>query len=86
MPKSTRTIVVRIFLITTVTLITYSLFTQQQEQIFAQQTTVESEPGSVLRLAKTNVPIDIPLLKGYENGNELYFIATDVSDEDCSFR
>ncbi|MGH9911504.1 MAG: DUF7482 domain-containing protein, partial [Nitrososphaeraceae archaeon] len=30
---------------------------------------------------KTNVPIDIPLLKGYENGNELYFIATDVSDE-----
>jgi hypothetical protein len=35
----------------------------------------------VLRLARTNVPIDIPLLKGYENGNELYFIATDVSDE-----
>jgi hypothetical protein len=81
MPISTRAIVVRIFLITAVTLIIYSLFTQQQEQIFAQQTTVESEPGSVLRLARTNVPIDIPLLKGYENGNELYFIATDVSDE-----
>ena len=80
MPKSTRTTVLRIFLITTVTLITYSLFTQQQEQIFAQQSTVK-ESGSVLRLARTNVPIDIPLLKGYENGNELYFIATDVSDE-----
>jgi hypothetical protein len=81
MSKSTRTIVVGIFLITAITLIIYSLSTQQQEQIFAQQSRVESEPGSVLRLARTNVPIDIPLLKGYENGNELYFIATDVSDE-----
>lgn len=36
--------------------------------------------SSVLKLANTNVPIDIPLLKGYENGNEIYFIATDVSD------
>lgn len=79
--KSTKKIAVGIFLISAITLIIYSLFTQQQEQIFAQQSTIESEPGSVLRLARTNVPIDIPLLKGYENGNELYFIATDVSDE-----
>ena len=54
---------------------------QQQQQTFAQQSATELGPGSVLRLARTNVPIDIPLLKGYENGNELYFIATDVSDE-----
>ena len=52
-----------------------------QQQVFAQQVTEETEPGSVLKLARTNVPIDIPLLKGYENGNEIYFIATDVSDE-----
>jgi hypothetical protein len=53
-----------------------------QHQVFAQQASVmEAEPGSVLKLARTNVPIDIPLLKGYENGNEIYFIATDVSDE-----
>jgi hypothetical protein len=52
-----------------------------QPQVFAQQVTEETKPGSVLKLARTNVPIDIPLLKGYENGNEIYFIATDVSDE-----
>ncbi|MGA9935496.1 MAG: hypothetical protein WBP83_10280, partial [Nitrososphaeraceae archaeon] len=52
-----------------------------QQQVFAQQVTEETEPGSVLKLARTNVPMDIPLLKGYENGNEIYFIATDVSDE-----
>ncbi|MFY9965402.1 MAG: hypothetical protein WAK50_06645 [Nitrososphaeraceae archaeon] len=52
-----------------------------QPQVFAQHVTEETEPGSVLKLARTNVPIDIPLLKGYENGNEIYFIATDVSDE-----
>ncbi|MGH9988646.1 MAG: DUF7482 domain-containing protein, partial [Nitrososphaeraceae archaeon] len=52
--------------------------TSIQQQVFAQQ---QSDPGSVLKLSRTNVPIDIPLLKGYENGNELYFIATDVSDE-----
>jgi hypothetical protein len=78
--KSTRTIAVGIFLITA-TILIISLLTQQQEQTFAQQATAETGPGSVLRLARTNVPIDIPLLKGYENGNEIYFIATDVSDE-----
>ena len=42
--------------------------------------TAEAEPGSVLKLASTNVPIDIPLFKGYENGNDIYYIVTDVSD------
>src|ERR671911_1822563 len=49
-----------------------------QQQVLAQQ---PSDLGSVLKLSRTNVPIDIPLLKGFENGNEIYFIATDVSDE-----
>jgi hypothetical protein len=37
-------------------------------------------PGSVLKLSNANVEIDIPLMKGYENGNEIFFIATDASD------
>ena len=47
-----------------------------QNQIFAQ-----GELGSVLKLSRASIPIDIPLVKGYENGNEIFFIATDVSDE-----
>jgi hypothetical protein len=57
------------------------LLIQSKQQAFAQQASAETGPGSVLKLTRTNVPIDIPLLKGYENGNEIYFIATDVSDE-----
>jgi hypothetical protein len=41
----------------------------------------QGEPGSALKLARANIPIEIPLAKGYENGNEIFFIATDVSDE-----
>jgi hypothetical protein len=36
--------------------------------------------GSVLKLSNANIEIDIPLMKGYENGNEIFFIATDASD------
>jgi hypothetical protein len=39
-----------------------------------------TSPGSVLRLSNANVEIDVPLMKGYENGNEIFFIATDASD------
>ena len=39
------------------------------------------EPGSVLKLAAANVPIDIPLIKGYVNGKEMYIVATDASDK-----
>ena len=42
------------------------------------------EPGSVLKLASANIPIDIPLLKGYVNGKEMYVIATDSSDKETS--
>src|SRR5918994_1492331 len=43
-------------------------------------TTSTTSPGSVLKLSNANVEIDIPLMKGYENGNEIFFIATDASD------
>lgn len=74
------TLAVGIFLLTSAAAAA-STVSPLQQQVFAQQVTEETEPGSVLKLARTNVPIDIPLLKGYENGNEIYFIATDVSDE-----
>jgi hypothetical protein len=56
----------------------------ESKQAFARQASIETELGSVLKLARTNVPIDIPLQKGYENGNEIYFIATDASDEETA--
>ncbi len=47
---------------------------------YAQQ----SDPGSVLKLAAANIPIDIPLIKGYVNGKEMYVIATDASDKETA--
>lgn len=46
-----------------------------------QQQQQQGEPRSVLNLAKSNVSIDIPISKGYIDGNIAYFIATDASDE-----
>jgi hypothetical protein len=43
-----------------------------------------AEPGSVLKLSSASVPIDIPLMGGYENGNEIFFIGTDISDKDLA--
>lgn len=37
-------------------------------------------PGSLLKLSQANIPIDIPLTKGYVNGSEVFYITTDVSD------
>ena len=42
--------------------------------------TAAEGPGSVLKLSQANVLLDIPLMKGYENGHEIFFIATDASD------
>jgi hypothetical protein len=44
-------------------------------------TTSIAEPGSSLKLSSASVPIDIPLERGYENGTDFFFVATDVSDE-----
>jgi hypothetical protein len=41
----------------------------------------QQEPGSILKLSIANIPIDIPLSKGYIDGNIAYFIATDASDK-----
>lgn len=63
-----------------VAMIALAPMVSEQQQIIAQQEQ-QAGPGSVLKLSRANVPIDIPLMKGYENGNEIFFIATDVSDE-----
>lgn len=47
-------------------------------------TTKMQGPGFVLKLQNQKVAMDIPLEKGYENGNDIYFITTDVSDEKTS--
>jgi hypothetical protein len=40
--------------------------------------------GSVLRLSNANIEIDIPMMRGYENGSEIFFIATDSSDNETA--
>ncbi|MDQ3084200.1 MAG: hypothetical protein M3Q77_05215, partial [Thermoproteota archaeon] len=65
----------------------FSLMTMPVMGVHAQtqsQGNMSSQTSSVLKLANTNVPIDIPLHKAYENGNEIYFIATDVSDKNTA--
>jgi hypothetical protein len=66
--------VVMILLSPTV-VIFFPLVSEEQQQ---QQ---ESKPSSILKLAKGNVSIDIPIAKGYIDGNIAYFIATDASDK-----
>ena len=63
-----------------VVMIFASALTVTQSQAFAQQVA----PGSVLKLSRATVPIDIPLIKGFENGNDIYFIGTDVSDKNTA--
>ncbi|AIC15506.1 DUF7482 domain-containing protein [Nitrososphaera viennensis] len=50
----------------------------------ASNATVADKAGSVLKLSRASVPIDIPLEKGYHDGKDLFFIATDVSDQDVA--
>lgn len=42
------------------------------------------EPGSVLKLSAASVPIDIPMTRAFENGNDIYLIATDASDAELA--
>ncbi|MFQ5940492.1 MAG: hypothetical protein ACE5KA_02180 [Nitrososphaerales archaeon] len=37
--------------------------------------------GSLLKLSFASVSVDIPLMKGYHNGEEVFFIATESSDK-----
>ena len=64
-------VLVVLILLSSTVIIFFPLVSEQQQ----------GELGSVLKLAKANVPIDIPLSKGYIDGNIAYFIATDASDK-----
>jgi hypothetical protein len=81
--------------LTMVLLISATTFSMRSQNIFGQQTTITTNTttsastsnqsstkimGSVLKLSQLNIPIDIPMMKGYHNGNEIFFIATDASD------
>src|ERR671915_478909 len=46
--------------------------------------TAAEGPGSVLKLSQANIALDIPLMKGYENSHEIFFIATDASDNETA--
>ncbi len=46
----------------------------------ANSTTTTSQGSVLVKLSNANVEIDVPLMKGYENGNEIFSIATDASD------
>ena len=39
------------------------------------------DPGSVLRLSRANVPATIPMHQGFYNGEAVYYIITDASDQ-----
>lgn len=67
-------ILVVLILLSSTMVIFFPLVSEQQQQ-------QEGKPGSILKLAKANVSIDIPLSKGYIDGNIAYFIATDASDK-----
>jgi hypothetical protein len=56
------------------------LTTTTNKVAYAQQ----SDEGSALKLYAANIPVDIPLLKGYVNGKEMYVIATDASDKETA--
>jgi hypothetical protein len=66
-------VVLILFLSSTVVIFFPLISSQQQQQ--------QGEPASVLKLAKSNVSLDISLSKGYIDGNIAYFIATDASDK-----
>jgi hypothetical protein len=63
-------------------LISTATFSIQLQNTFGQQSNQSSAEniGSVLKLSQSNIPIDIPMMKGYQNGQEIFFIATDASD------
>jgi len=52
-----------------------------EEPAMEEEMIDESMLGSVLRLSRANVPAVIPLHQGYYNGESVYFIVTDSSDQ-----
>jgi hypothetical protein len=64
-------IVAILILFSSTVMIFFPLVSEQQQ----------GETGSVVKLAKANVSVDIPISKGYIDGSIAYFIATDSSDK-----
>lgn len=62
-----------------VLIMTFAMLTGQL--IINQGTGQVVAQPSILNSTATNASINIPLAKGYEDGNEIFFIATDSSDE-----
>ncbi len=58
---------------------TFAILTGQL--IINQGTGQEVAQPSILNSTAMNTSINIPLAKGYEDGNEIFFIATDTSNE-----
>jgi len=52
-----------------------------EEEMMEEEMMEEVAPGSVLRLSRANVPATIPLHEGFYNGDSVYFIVTDSSDQ-----
>ena len=69
--SNTPVIVASLILLSSTAMIFFPLVSEQQK----------GEPGSVEKLAKANVSVDIPISKGYIDGSIAYFIATDSSDK-----
>jgi hypothetical protein len=46
----------------------------------------EGQMGSIMEqtLTKTNIPVTLPLTRGYANGNEVFYISTEASDKDLA--
>jgi len=53
----------------------------EPETTMEEQVEEITDPGSVLRLSRANVPATIPLHQGFYNGDSVYFIVTDSSDQ-----
>lgn len=50
-------------------------------KVSEQQEQQQQDSTSISKLTKTNISIDMPISKGYVDGNIAYFIATDASDK-----
>jgi len=61
-----------------------TMMAQEEETMMAQEeeTMMMEEPEEMkLRLSRANVAVDIPLHKGYYEGNDVYYVITDTNDE-----
>src|SRR5437867_6412735 len=58
-----------------------SLATNNASSSSTNMTSATPTPGSVFKLSRASVPLDIPLKKGYVNGNPVFYINTDMSDQ-----